>query len=127
MKLLLFHVSDIHLSTQRYTDNHILYRCPEILSAVYSMFLTQQKIGAVVMLVAGDIAYAGRRDQYALALTFFKSIQAGLSGEQNDYIEGRVLQENCDPTNSSFNVVMIDFDEVEQALYHFEWRGKLCL
>ncbi|MBA4067301.1 MAG: hypothetical protein C0501_27050 [Isosphaera sp.] len=81
MKLLLFHVSDIHLSTQRFPDNHILGRAPEILSAVHSMFLTKEQIASVVMLVAGDIAYAGRKDEYDLALPFFKAIQDGLSKE----------------------------------------------
>ena len=51
--------------------------------------------------------------------------RTGLSGEQNDYIEGGVLQENGVPNTSAFNVVVIDFDKVEQAQYHFEWTGEL--
>jgi hypothetical protein len=81
VKLLLFHVSDIHLSTQRYPNNHILTRCPQILSAVSSMFLTKDEISTVVMLVAGDIAYAGRKDEYDLAMPFFRTIQDGLRKE----------------------------------------------
>lgn len=78
MKLLIIHVSDIHLSTKRYPDNHILGRAPLILSAIRSMFLTKEEIGAVVILVAGDITFAGRRDEYQLAIPFFQTLQGGL-------------------------------------------------
>jgi UDP-2,3-diacylglucosamine pyrophosphatase LpxH len=81
VKLLILHVSDIHLSTKRYPENHILERAPLILAAVRSMFLTKEEVGAVAMLVAGDIAFAGRRDEYDLTLPFFKTIQQGLAEE----------------------------------------------
>lgn len=80
MKLLVFHVSDIHVSSERFPDNPILERVPQMLAAVRSLFLKPDDVGAVLLLVAGDIAYAGLKAEYELATPFFKGIQTGLSG-----------------------------------------------
>src|SRR5262249_16414212 len=78
MKLLIVHISDIHLSSKRFPDNHILGRADLILAAVRSMFLTKEGAGAVALLVPGDLAFAGRRDEYDLAIPFFQAITGGL-------------------------------------------------
>ena len=47
------------------------------------------------------------------------------TGEQNEYLEGGVLQDSDQPNNSSFNVVLLDIDKKEQQTHHFLWRGDL--
>ena len=47
--------------------------------------------------------------------------KTGAAGEQNDYVEGGVLQESGDNESSSFNTIVIDLDASEQQLRHFIW------
>jgi len=51
--------------------------------------------------------------------------KTGLTGEQNEYIEGGVLQETEDAASSSFNVVVIDLKSETQEVHHFAWTGEL--
>jgi hypothetical protein len=39
--------------------------------------------------------------------------------------EGGVLQENDDPTSSSFNLIVVDLKSETQEVNHFAWNGKL--
>jgi hypothetical protein len=61
MRLALIQLSDIHISTQKYPDNPVLKRTEKILAAIGSLFL--QNVDGLVLLVNGDVAYAGRADE----------------------------------------------------------------
>ena len=79
MKILVLQLSDIHISTRKYPSNPILTRTSEILSAVKSLFIPSEEVTACVILVTGDIAYAGRADEYETATPFLQEISRGLS------------------------------------------------
>lgn len=81
MKVALIQVSDIHISTEKYTDNAILKRVPQILSAINSLFLSDPEPRGVFLLFTGDIAFAGLEDEYKLAAPFIKSIEDGLKNQ----------------------------------------------
>ena len=44
------------------------------------------------------------------------------TGEQNEYLEGGVLQETSQPDTSSFNVVRFDTAQGQQQTHHFVWK-----
>jgi hypothetical protein len=80
MKILVFQASDIHISTERYPDNPVLKRVPQMVAAVRSLFLDPQQVGGCLLLCSGDVAYAGLKAEYALALPFFRELRDGLVG-----------------------------------------------
>lgn len=45
------------------------------------------------------------------------------TGEQNEYLEGGVLQETGQPDTSSFNVVLFDTVQGQQQTHRFVWQG----
>lgn len=45
------------------------------------------------------------------------------AGEQNEYLEGGVLQESGQPDISSFNLVLFDTAQGQQQTYRFVWKG----
>lgn len=78
MKLLIFHASDVHLSTEDSHDNPVLDRVPQMLAAVRSLFVNPDDVGGCLLLVTGDVAFAGLRGEYDLALEFFGELRDGL-------------------------------------------------
>ncbi len=78
MKIVLVHVSDVHISTVRYPDNPILSRVPSMIAALRSLFLCADDVSACLLLATGDIAYAGLKEEYDLALPFFRELQDSL-------------------------------------------------
>ena len=77
MHLILIQLSDIHISTRKYPNNPILKRGEKLLAAIGSLFL--QDVDGVVLLVNGDVAYAGLVDEYNLAYEFITLVRSGLA------------------------------------------------
>ena len=80
MKLLLLHLSDIHIVAQR-NDNPILNRTKEIASAVCSI---SPRCNACISIVSGDIAFSGKTDEYSLAKEFFDQLEKDISHRIKD-------------------------------------------
>lgn len=78
MKLIFLQASDIHLSTSRWPENPVLARVPSITAAIRSLFLDPDGIGACLLLVTGDVSYAGLKEEYDLAIPFFRKLQSEL-------------------------------------------------
>ncbi|MGE3807275.1 MAG: metallophosphoesterase, partial [Gemmataceae bacterium] len=67
-------------------------------------------------------------DNADLILTGHEHVQGAFSkktdvGEQNEYLEGGVLQETRQPDVSSFNLVIFDTVQGQQQTFRFIWRG----
>jgi hypothetical protein len=80
MKFVIFHASDIHLSTENRADNPVLHRVPEMVAAIRALFLNPKDVTGCLLLVTGDVAFAGLKAEYDLALRFFRDLQDELNG-----------------------------------------------
>src|SRR5437667_4390765 len=69
MNTLILHLSDIHFKD---TSDPILNRIPSIVAAVRS---AAQDVGLCIVVVTGDIAWAGLESQYEVAKGFFLSLK----------------------------------------------------
>ena len=82
MRLLLIHLSDIHITNE---EDTITKRYPQIVNAVKNL---DYSLDLCVVVVTGDIAYSGTTEQYIVAFEFFENIQhllsENLSGPTND-------------------------------------------
>ncbi len=68
MKLLLIHLSDIHIIGE---DNPIIHRYGQIADAVKNL---DYSLDACLVVVTGDIAYSGTDEQYLAAYDFFANL-----------------------------------------------------
>ena len=75
MKLMLIHLSDIHITSQ---DDAITGRHSQIVDAVKNL---DYSLDACVVVVTGDIAFAGTLDQYVVAMDFLDKIKALLTSK----------------------------------------------
>lgn len=73
MKLLVLHLSDIHIRTP---DDPILQRSGSIVSAVQNLLNPPDLI---LLIVSGDVAYSGQQDEYMLAWEFLDDICKALA------------------------------------------------
>ena len=73
MKLLLLHLSDIHISNE---DDVITNRYTEIVDAVKNL---DYSLDVCIVAVTGDIAYSGTAEQYIVAFEFFENVKQLLS------------------------------------------------
>src|ERR1039457_2097809 len=72
MKVLLLHLSDIHIKT---ADDVVLARTPKIVDAVKNL---DSEIHAVVCVLSGDITYSGSEEQFLLAMNFVSELKTEL-------------------------------------------------
>jgi len=72
MKLLLLHLSDIHIKSE---GDFILKRATLIADAMSGL---DTLIEGCIVVVTGDIAYSGQADQYVLAEQFLDQLKARL-------------------------------------------------
>lgn len=72
MKLLLLHISDIHIKSK---GDFILSRADQIAGAMSSL---DSEIAGCVVVVTGDVAFSGQKDEYALAEEFLSKLKACL-------------------------------------------------
>lgn len=75
MKILLLHISDIHLKTRA---DAVLSQARAISATA---ILRTHSAEAVFVVVSGDIAYSGSREQYEIASAFFEDLRSALSEE----------------------------------------------
>ena len=73
MKLLLIHLSDIHITSD---DDVITGRYPQIVNAVKNL---DYSLDMCVVVVTGDIAFSGTDEQYLVAYEFFENLKQSLS------------------------------------------------
>lgn len=72
MKLLLLHLSDIHIRSK---GDFILNRADQIASAMSSL---DSEVGGCVVVITGDVAFSGQAVEYALAEEFLGKLKACL-------------------------------------------------
>ena len=77
MKILLLHLSDIHFKTR--TDTVL----SQVQSIAATAILRIHSAATVFVVVSGDIAYSGSREQYEIASAFFRDLHSAL-GEETD-------------------------------------------
>jgi UDP-2,3-diacylglucosamine pyrophosphatase LpxH len=91
MKLVMVHLSDIHIDEQY--KNTVLSKAAEISRATYQYLPGATR---VVLLVSGDVAYSGLREQYGLAEEFFAEVAADLRRESGVEVSLFVVPGNHD-------------------------------
>jgi len=72
MKLLIVHISDLHLKAE---ENQHIKRAPQIASAIVA---TDPCATALVIVVSGDFVFSGKREQFDLAEAFLDSISSSV-------------------------------------------------
>ena len=73
MKLMLVHLSDIHITSE---DNTIIRQFPYIVDAVKNL---DYELDMCVVTVTGDIAYSGQEEQYLIAMEALEKTKDNLS------------------------------------------------
>ena len=73
MKFMLVHLSDIHITSQ---EDPITSRCSNIVDAIKN---SEYSLDACVIVVTGDIAFAGSEEQYLIAIDFLDDVKRLLS------------------------------------------------
>ena len=74
MKVLILHLSDIHLTAGKET-NTAFAKFPFIAKAIQNQ---ENALAGVVVVVSGDIAYSGQEDEYAIAVEAFAQLESTL-------------------------------------------------
>lgn len=77
MSALVLHLSDIHIRSDK---DLILKRAPEIARATYALL---PSASAVLVVISGDVAFSGEKDQYDAALKFFRELRDEIHREQD--------------------------------------------
>lgn len=77
MSAIIIHLSDIHIKSDK---DPILKRAPEIARATFAAL---PNASAVLIVVSGDIAFSGQKDEYDAALTFFEHLRTEIQREQS--------------------------------------------
>ncbi|MFC3680208.1 metallophosphoesterase [Bacterioplanoides pacificum] len=136
MSLVIVHLSDIHIEDER---DFILSRSEKISRAI---FKHAQDGGHVVLMISGDVANKGTREQYELAEKFLFSIKGNLEKERDVNIDFVICPGNhdcefkSDPTRSFMidkiiedNVEEVDEEVILSCLNHqesyFEFENKI--
>jgi len=78
MKIALVHLSDIHL---RSSHDVVLTRKKYFVAACRPVF---QECDHAIIVVSGDIAFSGKKEEYDIAYSFFKDIEASLVEEHRN-------------------------------------------
>ncbi len=73
MKFSIIHLTDIHMKGK--SDNYICSRTDSIIRAINSVLLSEE---AAIIVVSGDIAFSGQKDEYQIARKFLNKIKAGI-------------------------------------------------
>lgn len=78
MRLLLIHLSDIHITSQ---DDVITERYTQLVDAVKNI---DYSLDICIVITTGDIAYSGTDEQYYVALEWFEQLKQGLTTALSD-------------------------------------------
>ncbi len=79
MKILIIHLSDIHLKESK-QQNPILFNIKKIADAASSCVV---KPAAIFVVVTGDIAFSGKLKEYEIAKDFFSDLQSKIEAMAN--------------------------------------------
>jgi predicted MPP superfamily phosphohydrolase len=90
MKLLIVHLSDIHLKS---SGNAIMERKDRILSAVQNQAL---EVDVSYIILSGDIAYSGQQDEYEQAVKLLDHLKQGLESYSNKPVHIQMIPGNHD-------------------------------
>lgn len=90
MTALVLHLSDIHIKT---SQDLILQNGKKIAASVFRFL---PRASHIFIIVSGDIAYSGLKEEYALATTFLSSIRDELQKETETPIDFLVVPGNHD-------------------------------
>ncbi len=77
MSYALVHLTDIHINSK---SDPILGKSEEIVRAVNSVLHNGVP---VILVISGDIAFSGKKEQYDAAFAFLSKIKAGIEGERH--------------------------------------------
>lgn len=99
MKVAMLILSDIHFTD---TTDPILGKARDIARASYAVL---PHLDAILLLIAGDVAYSGKTSEYALATAFFNEIRSALRAERDIPIHTAVVPGNHDCDFGNDNTV----------------------
>ena len=104
MKLAILHLSDMHIDNENYL--WLTKRTKSIVSAVWNDF---SECGKIIIVVSGDIANSGKKDQYGYAKSFFKTLLRAFAEKRlgDTELENKII---CVPGNHD-----CDFDINDNA------------
>jgi hypothetical protein len=78
LKIIIVQLSDLHFSVEKWPDNPVLARASKVIAAIASLFAAG--VDGCILLVNGDVAYAGLSAEYDFAEKFLTEIKVGLEG-----------------------------------------------
>ncbi|CCU80930.1 hypothetical protein HSACCH_02432 [Halanaerobium saccharolyticum subsp. saccharolyticum DSM 6643] len=108
MKILMIHLSDIHLKKE---NDFIIKKSDKIISAVQNVCLEYDDI---FLVITGDISFSGKLDQYLIAYDFIMDIKNDLEEYTGNSIKIIVIPGNhdCDYDNSDGKIRDIILDSI---------------
>ena len=95
MTVMMLHLSDIHIKT---SQDLILQKGKQIAASVFRFL---PRVSHIFIVVSGDIAYSGKKEEYELATTFLNNIRDEIQTEQETQIDFIVAPGNHD---CNFNI-----------------------
>lgn len=97
MKVAILHLSDIHFDKNN--NQWLTKRTSQIVSAVWNDF---SECGKIIIVVSGDIAYAGKEEQYGYAKVFFNALLKSFAEKnlKSIELENKII---CVPGNHDCN------------------------
>jgi len=104
MKIAILHLSDLHIDSGNY--QWLTKKTEQIVSAVWNNF---SECGKIVIVVSGDIAYSGKKEQYDYAKGFFRALLRAFAEKKlcNTELDNKII---CVPGNHD-----CDFDINDNA------------
>ena len=102
MRIAILHLSDMHIDSDNY--QWLTKKTEQIVSAVWNDF---SECGKIIIVVSGDIAYSGKKEQYDYAKGFFKALLREFAQKRLDNIEldNKII---CVPGNHDCNFEIDD-------------------
>lgn len=69
MKILILHLSDIHIDSKQYSDDRLI-------NPIVSALTEFSNLNEIIIAVSGDISFSGKKEQYSHAYNFFGNLIA---------------------------------------------------
>ncbi len=108
MKLTILHLSDIHLKSK---NNTIIDNVEQFLSFIECEICIDDDL---IIIVSGDIAYSGNKEEYLIAKNFFDKIESRVDGKVKTYSVLMVAgNHDCDFSDCSDPVRKIIIDNID--------------